>query len=227
MFMNCALLMILFARQAVGSSGFSLLAGTDAPYQIGVGGSYDLKNIKLSMKTGILAGPYSGLTISLIERLGTPDVYIDLLDSAYELGYMNSLSAQIRLGKKKLWLLGPELRLDYLTASDTPSELLEVVLGEPIPTGGRFAQELEVELGLMMYAAGLRTGREIPLGANEKSSLLLELSFFKHIATQSQLNINAATPEALNSALDELLWEDVFRPYGYLGGLGLTYSYLF
>ncbi len=227
MLINSIIGLSLFAAHAAEASSISLLAGTDVPYQLGVGVSYDIKSIKLSVRSGILAGPYSSLTISLIEQLGTPDVYIDLLESAYELGYMNSLSAQIKLGRKKVWLLGPELRFDYLTASDTPSELLEVVIGEPIPTGGRFAKELEVELGLMMYAVGVRTGRIIPLGTTDRSSLLLELSFAKHISAQSQLSINEETPETINTALNDLLWEDVFLPYGYLGGVGVSYSYTF
>ena len=55
----------------------------------------------------------------------------------------------------------------------------------------------------------------------------LELSAYKHIYTQSRLMINVSQEDELNDLLDKLLWEDVFRPYGYLGGIGVSYSYSF
>ena len=204
-------------------------AGTDVPYQIYMGTSFQHKRLRASIKSGVLVGPYSDLTISLIGAIGTPDVYVSLLESAYDLGSMNSCSVQYMLGKKRLWSIGPELRFDYLTASDTSSDLLEAVVGDlNAPQGiGIREKELNVQLGVMTYAAGFRIGRDIVLGGSEQHLLHIDLSAYKHIASSSSLILNDEEPEELSAVLDDLLWEDVFRPYGYLGGLGLAYSYRF
>ena len=165
----------------------------------------------------------------MIGALGTPDVYVSLLESAYQLGSMNSCSVQYMFGKKRFWSIGPELRLDTLIASDTSSDLLEAAVGEiDVPKGiGKRDKALNVKLGVVTYAAGLRFGRDIPLGASENHLFHIDISAFKHYASSSSLTLNEDEAEELSAVLDDLLWEDVFRPYGYLGGLGMAYSYRF
>ena len=226
--MSFIVLSFLFVNQAHASS-FLISAGTDIPYQLHVGAAVQHDRWRASFKSGLLSGPYSDLTLSLIEAMGTPEIYVNLLDSAYDLGSMNGLALQVMLGKKRLWSIGPEFRFDYLTASDTPSDLLEAVVGD-IDVPGIMAnrgKDLEVSLGLMTYAAGLRCGREMAFGASSQHLMHIDLSVYKHYSTQSNLTINDEEPQELSEALDELLWEDVFRPYGYLGGLGIAYSYRF
>ena len=222
-------LFLLFSTQA-NAENLLVSVGTDIPYQFHAGASYDLNRIRFSARSGILVEPYSSMTISLIGAFGVDEIYINLLESAYQLGSMNSISTQYLLGEKKLWYLGPEFRFDYLTAADTPVDLVESVTGESISTGSgprAGSKEVDLQMGLMMYAAGLRVGRAIPFGEGQKHNLLVDLSFHKHYSTKTSLYINEEQPEKLNEMLDELLWEDVFLPYGYLGGLGLSYSYSF
>ena len=226
--MSYLVLTSLFVAQAQSSS-FLISAGTDIPYQFHVGAAIQIERLRVSFKSGLLYGPYSDLTMSLIEALGTPEIYVNLLDSAYDLGSMNGLALQCMIGKKRLWSIGPELRFDYLTASDTPSDLLEAVVGDiEVPAlMNKRGKDLEVRLGLMTYAVGLRFGREFVFGTSSQHLVHTDLSVYKHYATQSALMLNDEQPEELNKVLDDLLWEDVFRPYGYLGGLGAAYSYRF
>ncbi len=226
--MPSLLLSYLFVFSAQARS-YLLSSGTDTPYQFYVGVAVQQEHFRVSFKSGLLSEPYSDLTLSLIEAFGTPEVYVNLLDSAYDLGSMNGLALQWMFGKKKLWSIGPEFRFDHLTASDTPSDLLEAVVGElDVPAAiGKRGKDLNVRLGLTTYAVGLRFGREFVLGASSQHLVHTDLSVYKHYATQSVLMINDEQPEELNKVLDDLLWEDVFRPYGYLGGLGVAYSYRF
>ena len=221
--------MILFGLLPLDAQAtdISLNIGTDIPYQLHIGSTIDRKKLRVSLRSGILFGPYSQMTIGLVELLGTPEVYVSILESAYQFGSMNALALQYAIGNKQNWYIGPEMRFDYLMASDTGSELIEAVLGQDLSPkiGAQRDQELLVDLGLMMYAVGLRFTRQIPF--TKKHALLVELSIYKHYQTKSSLYINEETPENLDTMLNDLLWKDVFLPYGYLGGFGMTYHHTF
>lgn len=204
----------------------SVLVGTDIPYQHSLGTELRVKDVRFSLRTGLLVDPYSGLTLDLLDAFGTEDVYIRLLEASYQFGTMNGLGMQYLFGKKKLWYVGPELRFDYVAASDTSSDLIEAVVGESRFNPPRFGvNQQEIYLGLWLFAAGLRTGRVIPLGKNH--NVHLELSFYKHYRNTTILYIDDQENKNITTSLNDLLWEDVFKPYGYLGGLGLAYSYSF
>lgn len=206
----------------------SVLIGTDVPYQFYVGANRPVKKSILSLRTGLLVGPYSDMTLKTISLLGTDDVYIRLLETSYRFGSMNSIGTQHFLGQNKRWFTGPELRLDYLTASETSSELVEAVVGQSISGPSRFrSQPVDVELGLRLFAAGLRAGRIVQLGNKAYHKLNIEFSLYKHFHTRSKLLINGARPESVDDRLNDLLWADVFWPYGYLCGLGINYGYSF
>jgi len=55
----------------------------------------------------------------------------------------------------------------------------------------------------------------------------LELSAAKHLATKTSLSLVNNDLSRINSELDELIWEDAFKPYGYIGGLGVAYVFSF
>lgn len=219
-------MLVLLGALGVASAGPGLLVGTDVPYQFNLGATYDVGRLRLSVRSGALAGPYSSSTLSILDALGTDDTYIQLLESSYEAGSMNSLGAQLLLGRQKRWQLGVELRFDYLFASDTPEELVETLTGESFPSLGGLGDR-DITLSLAMYAVGLRFGREFFFGDQRKHSLLVELSGYKHFAIAARLSMNGEYAARLTEPLNALLWEDVFLPYGYLGGLGLNYKYTF
>ena len=78
--------MILFGLLHLDAQGMdiSLNIGTDIPYQFHIGSTIDRKKLRVSLRSGILFGPYSQMTIGLIELLGTPEVYVNMLESAYQ-----------------------------------------------------------------------------------------------------------------------------------------------
>ena len=206
----------------------SLMIGTDLPYQFHLGTEIEHEKLKFSFRTGLLVEPYSTVTLKLIEAFGTDEVYIRLLESSYQLGSMNSVGVHYFLGEKKRWYLGPELRLDYLLAAETSSKIIELVTGKSVSAIPRFGfDEPDFRLGIWLHAIGFRAGTSFPIDNHQRKKLVLEISFYKHYLSSTSLTINGEVSENLSSALDTLLWEDVFLPYGYLGGLGLAYSYSF
>ena len=217
---------LLKLTPTVESAEYSVQIGSDLPYQNGIGLSRDRGPIRISLRTGILYGVYSDLTLNLISVLGTDEVYIDLLESSFGFGFMNSIGAYYLFCKKNVWYIGPEIRFDYLQAADTSSELVESITGSSIQnTPGPLSQEPNISLQLAMYAVGVRMGRTFYLAENHHIDI--ELSLYKHYNTNTRFFINEDESQRLTSILDPLLWEDVFLPYGYLGGIGLSYRYLF
>ncbi len=223
-----AAIILSILPKSIDAQKFGISFGTDIPYQHYAGVNLQYEHTDYGFRTGILAKPYSGMILNLLEAFGTEDVYINMLESAFRFGWMNGLGASYKFGRNKNWYAGPELRFDFLTASDTPTELVEAATGESILNlYPRFRDGIDIRLGLVMYAAGIRMGRTFQLGENKDHYWVIELSAFKHYATQSLLEINDREADRLNSIVDELLWEDVFKEYGYYGGAGISYNYVF
>ena len=209
------------------AQNFSFSIGTDVPYQYYLGINSELKNIDFSYRTGILTPPYSDVILDIIERLGTDEIYINLLDASYDFGWMNSIGAYYKFGKLKSWYIGSEFRVDYLTASDTPEDLIEAVSGRSFNRSNFNNRGAGLKLGLRTFALGIRFGKSFSLSSNKKHYLKTEFSLAKHIATHSILQSNGNDLERINQELDRLLWDDVFKRYGYLGGFGFAYCYIF
>ncbi len=200
---------------------FNLLIGTDIPYQFSIGIQPETKHFSFPVKTGLLIPPYSDAILAMLEEFGTAPVYINLLKSSYQLGWMNSLGIQYKFGEEKLWHTGADIRFDWLTAEDTPEGIIASVSGYQISS----RNNSEIKLGLFTTAGGLRVGRKVMLGKKHKHFLDIEFSVYKHFNSASKLLVDNNTATRANAEIDSLLWEDVFKPYGYLGGIGLTYNY--
>jgi hypothetical protein len=78
---------ILINIENVNAQKLNLSIGTDIPYQFFVGAGLETEPIDISYRTGILVPPYSDMILSIIESLGTAEVYINLLDVAYDRGW--------------------------------------------------------------------------------------------------------------------------------------------
>jgi hypothetical protein len=211
----------------IRSQNLSFSVGTDIPYQHFAGINIETNSVDVYYRTGILIPPYSDAILSLIQSFGTDEVYISLLDAAFDFGWMNSIGAYFKFGKQKDWYIGSEFRLDYLTAADTPKDLIETVTGQSTLIGNFMFNNVEINLGLRMTAVGLRFGKSFNMGDNNKHQLRTEISISKYVATQSYLKGNDQDLDLVNQKLDSLIWEDVFRPYGYVGGIGFVYTYKF
>jgi hypothetical protein len=209
------------------SQNFNFSVGTDVPYQYYMGISLETKNIDVSYRSGILITPYSDAILDIIEMLGTKEVYINLLDATFDFGWMNSVGTYYKFGKQKNWYGGAEFRYDYLTAADVSDNLIEVITGQSFGGGIITFSFDEIKLGLRMVAAGIRLGRSFSISSNNKHFLRTEFSVSKYLATQSILEFNGQYRDLINQELDRLLWEDVFKKYGYVGGIGFAYTYKF
>ena len=224
--------LIIFLITIVGSfnalsQNLSFSVGTDIPYQHYIGINFETKKIDMSYRTGILIPPYSDAILDIIQNLGTDEIYINLLDTSFDFGWMNNIGTYYKFGKQKNWYIGSELRFDNLTVADTPKDLIEALTGQSVNTVNLIDKNIELKLGLRMIAVGLRFGKSFSISSNNKHHIKTEFSINKYITTQSVLKVNGKNFERINQELDRLLWEDVFRPYGYVGGIGFAYCYKF
>lgn len=221
------LILICFAISTLEgkSSDLSIGLGTDIPYQFKGELAWKYKSFELSYNTGVLAPPYSDAILSVLGALGTDQIYIDLLEPSFKLGWMNGINPRFYLGRESPWYIGPEFRFDNLNASETSSELIEIVTGQTIPGSQILNRNREIQMSVLLLSAGLRFGRTISLDENKRHLLRAELSFFKHIRCSTDLQLSDQDLSLTSEALNKLLWEEVFLPYGYHGGLGISYSY--
>ena len=221
------LIIFFFLSQNTQAQNFRLSIGTDIPYQHYIGATLELDRIDIAYRTGILVPPYSDIILDIAESLGTSEIYINLLDASYDFGWMNSLGAYYKFGKQKNWYLGPEFRLDYLTGADTRADFIESIVGQPLNRRVQIGSNDEVQLSLTTYALGLRLGRSFYLEEKKRHIINVEFSAAKHIATQTSLTVDAQNAATINEILDDLMWEEVFKPYGFVGGIGVAYAYRF
>ena len=224
-------LAILSGSLHLSAQNISLSLGTDIPYQHYLSINLEMNKIDLSYRTGILTPPYSDAVLSIISSLGTDEIYINLLDASFDFGWTNSIGTYYKFGKKKDWYGGGEIRYDFLKAADAPQNIIQTITGQPMNLFNFLSSSVELKLGLKMVATGFRFGKVFTLSSNNKHHLKTEISVSKYILTQSGLELQGLNLglnlELINKELDRLLWEDVFKRYGYVGGIGFAYSYSF
>jgi hypothetical protein len=211
----------------VKAQQLSLSVGTDIPYQHYLGTSIKTTSLDISYRTGVLLPPYSDAILTLMEELGVNEIYTKILEEAFSVGWMNGMGAYYRFSENKSWYLGGELRLDYLTAAKTSSEQIENATGSLFTRNNVITRDQELDLGLLLYALGVRMGKSFSISKNNKHLINIELSFSKHLASQTYLTTDSSNGDEINQVLDDLFWEDVFSKYGYIGGLGISYAYTF
>jgi hypothetical protein len=205
---------------------FGLSIGTDIPYQYYLGATLQTTHIDISYRTGILVPPYSDAILNLLETLGASEIYIDFLEAAYDFGWMNSIGSYYKFPKNN-WYLGGEFRLDYLTAADSNKDIIAAITGRSFTRINPLIDEQQVEYSLLLYGFGIRAGKSFHISENKKHQIKAEISLSKYFATQSYLSANNSNAEDINNTLDQLLWENVFKNYGFIGGIGIAYSYTF
>lgn len=221
----------LFGSLNLSAQSLSLSVGTDIPYQHYFAVNSEMKRFELSYRTGILIPPYSNAILDIIGALGTDEIYIDLLDESFDFGWTNSIGTFYKFGKKKDWYGGGEIRYDYLTAADAPRNIIQTLTGQQINIINFLFSSVKLKLGLKMLATGLRFGKSFSLNSNNKHQLKTEISINKYIVTNSVLELHGSSLslnlEPINRELNRLLWEEVFKKYGFVGGFGLSYCYSF
>lgn len=227
--LSLGLLLFLFFTKT-NAQDFSLTIGTEFPYQHYLGFNYKVKDLDISLRTGILTNPYSDILIDALSIYDYPDEILDLLKETYEFGWMNSIGVYKRFGKRKQWYLGPELRLDYLVNETTPVEIFEALYQNERVRNLEIINEntTDIDYGLTTYAFGLRAGRTFQLVKDNPRHLLnAELAFYRYISINSKVKVNGNNSGIVDAVTDELLWQDFFGPHGQLLVLGVSYTYVF
>ncbi|MGB2129729.1 MAG: hypothetical protein ACPHXR_09665 [Flavicella sp.] len=222
-----ALFLLFFNSFKSYSQDFSVSLGTDIPYQHYVGLHLHSEKIEGYYRLGILAPPYSDYILNISRELGVSENYIEMIENAYDFGWMNTMGMAYKFGKKRRWHIGAEFRLDFLTANETPYDLIEIVTGITLQIPDQIQGKARASLGMKTYALGIRGGYSFPISIDKKHQIRVEVSAAKHSSIQTRLKIQNKKNDAVNTKLNNLFWEDVFRDYGYLGGIGIAYIYDF
>jgi hypothetical protein len=221
------LLFLMLSSVKMYSQDFSVSLGTDIPYQHYVGLHLHSEKFEGYYRFGILTSPYSDYILRISKELGVSETYIEMIEKAYDFGYMNAIGVAYKFGKNRGWYIGPEFRLDFLTAGDTPVSLVEQVTGVSLQTPSQLQEKVSATLGMKTIALGLRAGYSFSISRNKKHRIRTEISVAKHSSLHTLLKIQNRENDALNTKLNNVFWKEIFRDYGYLGGLGFAYEYRF
>ncbi|NJL12375.1 MAG: hypothetical protein HC913_04835 [Microscillaceae bacterium] len=219
----------LFFSKA-SAQDYSITIGTEFPYQHYLGFNLKVKDLDISLRTGILTDPYSDILIDALSIYDYPEEILDLLKATYEFGWMNSIGVYKRFGKRKQWYVGPEFKIDYLNAETTPVEIFETLYEDARVRNLEIIDEntTDIDFGLTTFAFGIRVGRTFQLVKDNPRHLLnAEFAIYRYISINSKVTVDGNNSGIVDAITDELLWQDFFGPYGQFPVLGISYTYLF
>lgn len=196
----------------------SLRVGTDVPIQYAVGADWQFhRHFSVGAKAGVLTAPYSNAILGLLAAFGTDQIYVDLIDEAFQLGTIGELSANGHFGKNYAGLYGQTV---MLRAGDAPKALMEAALGVTIPNPGigPNAPALELALTSRLYQIGARYGRRFPI--SEQFELRAEIGVSKNIGSVSKIYTNSRSTDNLNALIDSE-FKPIYSSYAYLPALSI------
>lgn len=217
---------LLVFSYAVWGKSVQLVLGTDFPYQNYIGVNYPLTDFDIAVKTGVLTPPYSSVLIKMFGAYGAEDTHLQLIDESFRFGWMNTLGVYYKTGKNKQWYVGADIRFDFLTTNEVPESALIEAVDTSLRKYLNFLPfKLNAELSVQLAGAGIRGGKVFQLDESGKHQLAIDISAFKYLYSKSTTKINEREFDIISNYVDDLIWEDVFKKYGYVVGIGISYRY--
>jgi len=207
------------------NNNFSITVGADFPYQNYFGLGYEFSNYQVVLRTGFMPNSYSKTISDILTHLNVDTRYTEIIDSAFDGAWMNSVGGYYVFGKSCNFHVGPELRMDQITFKQTGAELLEVLTGREVTSSLLTASS--VFMNSELISIGARGGYALPIDKSKQHFLNFDLSLFKIIGVRSFITINEENQPYLNETFSQRLWDDVFKENGFFGGIGVSYKYCF
>lgn len=179
------------------------------------------ERVALHAGIGWLTRPYDEAILGIMGKLGTAQVYIDLLENTFQQGWIVQSGIHYQWNNHYVGVFGQSIRL---TAEDTPAQLVSTVLGlnSLIYQWLRLPDE-QMQLHSQLWQAGLFYGYRWPL-PNRRWAIHTEVAFSAHMASKSQLS----SPRREVSTLSDWLHNDlqqVYKQYAYLPTLRVAVAY--
>lgn len=212
---------ILFFR--ANASEFKLLIGTQIPLQYHIGANYDFnKRIGLTANFGILTQPYDKAILEVLGAFGTDEVYLNMIQNAFNRGYISDLGVQFYINRKNyLRIFGQYVSL---SASDAPKDLLESYYGISFGSGllaGNNAVNVEMKSSLVQL--GLLYGHSFAFKGNNWK-INLELGASKNISSNTELYMDSKVLNQASALINGDLSE-IYFDYAYIPTLNLALVY--
>lgn len=188
----------------------------ELPVQIGLQYEYSF-NQKFSayLQAGLLRKPNSTIILNTMEALGTDDQIVDLVESAFQSGWVLEEGVNYKFGKSYAGIFFQQI---LLNGEDTPSDLVEILLDEDLTTfprrrGRTGTLESTLLLDSNLFQLGLHYGRIFPLQSNFHLFAEFGLSF--NIASNSSLSSTQLELASLDDEIDNLL-SDTYSSYAHI-----------
>lgn len=200
---------------------------TETPVMYGLGYEFQFhKKLSTTLQFGLLTEPNSSLILSVMEKLGTDEVVIDLLKNSFRSGKVFDIGFNYNWGNYYAGIFGQHIGLK---ANDTPIKLLETAMGVdastyPIRGNGTALNNLSnsnntIELKSYLIQAGFLFGRRFNL--KNSWELNAEIAISKNWYSSSDIYSSkrdfAALNQELNTFLQEIYWDYSYVPSANIG----------
>lgn len=222
------LTLILLGLNLSAKAQLRVLAGTQIPVQYNVGLDYQFaKRWAVNAHIGVLTKPYDQIILNIIEGFGTDEVYIRMIENAFQFGVVTDIGLRFHLNKKNY--LGIYGQYIALSAQDTPQEVIESFFGVNLTTFPRIGglrninNNIDLLLKSNLLQLGLTYGRVIPL--TSRLDLRLEFDISANIGSSSTLSSNTRNLTNLSTTVDNEL-STFYRNYAFVPGITIHFAYL-
>ncbi len=192
----------------------------DLPTQIGGRYDFNFTNwLSGNIQVGILSEPNTSIILNTLEAFGTDQLTMDLIDNAFQFGFVMKEGVNIHFGKNYSGIYFQQI---YLNGEDTPYDIVEVVLDEdlsqyPLLNRRRSGNETSLILDSNLFQFGILFGRRFHL-KEEKSFLFAEIGASLNIGSNSRLSSEVRDFTNLNSEIDDYL-EGIYSDYAFIPSL--------
>jgi len=204
----------------------SLKVMAEVPVQFGLGYEGKIsKHFSVALSAGILTPPNSTLILNVLEKLGTDEQIILMIDDAFKLGIVGEAGINYNFRHN---YVGAFFQVIALHGGDAPTALVEdyfntSINNYPVKKGRSPASEKYLHLTSALYQAGVLYGHRFPL-KNKRFEIDTELGFSANVGSTSKLTSDVRTLSALSAEVDKEL-AGYYSEYAFVPSLTVALVY--
>ncbi len=192
----------------------------EVPVQLGLRVDYNVSSrFSVNIQAGLLRKPNSTMILSTLNTLGVDDLTIDLIESAFESGYVVEEGINYHFKNNHV---GVFLSQVFLSGSDTPSDVTALVFDQDFNTfprrpGRNNATVIDsFLLKSNLFQIGVQYGRMFPL--SNGFTILMEIGVSANLGSMNSLDSDQLDLTRLDAQADAF-FRDLYSNYAFIPSL--------
>lgn len=198
---------------SIGDYKSALSIQWELPVQYGLRYDYKFSNrISGSIQTGLLSEPNSSTILSTLEVLGTDQITVLLIESAFQSGLTLEEGVNYHFKRNYIGLFSQQI---FLVGEETPLGTVEILLEEDLSTAPRRQGRNEpigqtLTLRSNLFQLGFQFGRIFPIG--DTWHILSEIGFSFNVGANGSLESEQLELSRVSVEMDAYL-DDIYANY--------------